>query len=233
MQLPQPTLQTLISDVRVLLSSRDPQNSFWSDQELTTYLNDAINVYFVEAVHADEGYFTVQTGGSIPDLTITANTETIALPSDCYQVKNVWRQSTNAWIIVPYANSVTESYSTQGTTDGNAYSPVYTFQGNNLVFRPTPQFTMSGYIRLEYLQFPDTMVYGGDVMTSMVSPIFKQLIVMYACYKAKLRESMVNGVIVHQVPESCLTGLYKQFKESLPQRSKNPTAVVAFNPENA
>ena len=87
-----PTLQNLVTDTRVQLNQLDPNNSFWRDDELTGYLNDAIRRYFVECVHVNEGYFTIQTGGVVPDLNIIANVETITLPSDCFEVKNVWKK---------------------------------------------------------------------------------------------------------------------------------------------
>ena len=221
-----PTLQNLITDTRTLLNQRDPTNSFWKDSEISDYLNEGVRMYFVEATMADEGYFTTQS-----DLNIVSGTETIALPTDCFKVKNVWKKVTNGFIVLPYQNSVTSGYSTQGAGDGNSYLPSYYFQGNNLVFRPTPQFSETAGIRIEYIQFPDNMVWGGDSLTAQVSPIFKQLIVMYAVYKCKLKESLVNGVDMHTVAASNLGMLAESFKNSLPKRSFNPTYVIPFNPE--
>jgi len=209
-----------------MLSSNDPQNSFWTDSELSSYLNEGVRLYFLECVQVNEGYFT-----TTADLDITANTETIALPSDCFQIKNVWKSVTNGYIILPYRNTLTEGYSTQGGTSSEAYLPFYYFQGNNLVLRPTPNFSQTAGIRIEYIQFPDQMIYGGDQLNAQISPVFKQLLVMYAVYKAKLRESMVNGVVMHKIPEENLNTIYTQFKDTLQRRSKNPTYIVPFNPE--
>lgn len=222
-----PTLQTLISEVRILLNQKNPANSFWTDAELANYLNEAVRLYFLEAVQANEGYFTAKT-----DLNIVANTDTIALPTDCFQVKNVYKAVTNGFVSLPYRNNMTEGYSTQGGSSSNTYLPYYYFQGNNLVLRPTPNFSETSGIRIEYVQFPDNMVWGGDSMTAQVSPIFKQLIQMYACYKAKLKESMVNNVVLHTVPAENLAQLYKIFKESITRRSRNPIYTVQFSPES-
>lgn len=226
--LTQPTLQNLLTGVRTMLGQRDPLNSYWKDDELTDYINEAVRIYFLECVLANEGYFTTQT-----DLNIVANTETIALPTDCFEVKNVWKKVTNGYIVLPYRNSMVESYSTQGGSSSESYIPSYYFQSNNLVLRPTPNFSETAGIRIEYIQFPDNMVWGGDSMTNQVSPVFKQLIVMYAVYKAKLRESMVNGVATYAVAETNLNRLYILFKDTITQRSKNPTYVVPFNPESS
>ncbi len=220
-----PSLQNLITDVRVQLNSQDPTNSFWSDPEISGYLGDAIRRYFVMAVMDNEGYFTTQT-----DLNVVAATETIALPSDFFQIKNVWKKVTNGYISLTYRNMVAEGYISNSGTSGDSYIPVYYFQGNNLVLRPTPSYSETAGIRIEYTQFPTTMVYGGDTMTSQVSPIFKELIVMYAVYKAKLRESMVNGGNMHTVPAGQVQALYDEFKTAIAKRSKNPTFVIPFNP---
>lgn len=221
-----PTLQQLISSVRTMLNQPKESNSFWKDTELTEYLNEAVRLYFLECVLVDEGYFTTTT-----DLNIVANTETITLPTDCFQIKNLWKKVTNGYVLLPYRNSVTDGYSTQGGSSSEAYFPSYQFRANNLVFHPTPNFSETAGIKIEYIQFPDQMVWGGDSMTTQVSPIFKQLIQMYAVYKAKLRESMVNGVNLFAVPKSNVDELYVTFKDTIARRSRNPSYTVPFNPE--
>lgn len=222
-----PTLQQLLNSVRTMLNQPKESNSFWKDVELTEYLNEAVRLYFLECVQANEGYFTTTT-----DLNIVANTETIALPTDCFQVKNLWKKVTNGYVSLNYRNSVTDGYSTQGGSNNESFFPAYQFRANNLVLHPTPNFSETSGIKLEYIQFPDQMVWGGDSMTTQVSPIFKQLIQMYAVYKAKLRESMVNGVNLYDVPKSNVNELYVTFKDAIARRSRNPSSVVPFNPES-
>lgn len=227
-----PTQQNLLTSVRTVLRQRDPNNSTWLDDELSEYLNEAIRMYFLECVSVNEGYFTTQTGTDAnPDLDIVSNQETIALPADCFEIKNVWKKVSNGWVSLAYRNSLDEGYLNDGGTNSESFFPAYQFQGNNLVFRPTPNFSETGGIRLEYLQFPDTMIYGGDSMTSQVSPIFKQLIIMYAVYKAKLSESMTNGVDLYSVAESNLESISQLFRDTIAKRSKNPTYIAPFNPE--
>jgi hypothetical protein len=224
--LSQPTAQNLLTDTRMMLGQRDPRNSNWQDDELLSYLNEGARMYFAEAASANEGYFTTTT-----DLDIVANTEAINLPTDHFQTKNVWKKVTNGYIVLPYRNSMQDSYSTQGGTSPDSYLPSYEYRGNTLVLRPTPNFNETAGIKLEYIQFPDQMIYGGDAMTAQISPVFKQLIVMYAVCKAKIRESLVTGANVAQVAEANLSAIYTQFKMSIEKRSKNPTFVRTFNPE--
>lgn len=221
-----PTLSKLITNVRNLLNQPNPSNSFWTDLELTEYINEGIRMYFGELVTKNEGYFTAQT-----DLNIVADTETVALPTDCYQIRALYKKVNNGYIILPYMNDTTSTYSTQGGADANTYQPAYQFRANNIVLRPIPNFSETAGLRLEYIQFPDTLVNGGDQVTAQVSPVFKQLLEMYAVYKAKMKESLVNGVNLHAVAKENLGEIYALFKEALTQRAKYPIYTVPFNPE--
>lgn len=221
-----PTAQKLLTNVRNMLSQPDPLNSTWTDPELIEYLNEGVRVYFQEAASANEGYFTTTS-----DLDIVSGTNTVTLPTDFFQAKILWKKVTNGYVALNYRNVIQDSYATVSGSSGNEYFPSYEFRGNSLVLSPTPNFSETGGLKLAYIQFPDTMVYGGDSLTSQVSPVFKQLIEMYAVYKAKLKESMVNGTDLHSVPESNLNKLYILFKQSIQKRSKGPTYVAAFNPE--
>jgi hypothetical protein len=221
-----PTLQNMLHSVRNRLNQPNSANSFWSDEELTEYINDAIQVYFLELVQNNEGYFTIQT-----DLNIVTDTETVALPTDCFQVRALYKKVSNGYEILPYRNTFTESYSTQGGTSSDSFLPSYYFRANNIVLRPIPNFSETAGLRLEYTQFPDTLVNGGDTMTAQVAPVFKQVIQSYAVYQAKVKESLVNNVNVHAVAAAHLNDLVAQFRDVMPRRSKSPTAIIPFNPE--
>jgi hypothetical protein len=221
-----PTLQQLLTSTRRLLNQPRESNSFWKDDELTEYLNEAVSMYFLECVQVNEGYFT-----TTANLNIVSGAVAIALPSDTFQIKNVYKKVTNGYALLSYNNSVTDGLSDLSTT-GDSYLPAYKFRGNELILNPTPSGNETAGIRIEYIQFPDQMVWGGDSMTAQVSPIFKQLITMYAVYKAKLRESMVNNVATYTAAEKNLGELYGMFKDNISRRSRNPTYVVPFNPEN-
>lgn len=221
-----PTLQKLITSARSMLNQQDPNNSFWKDDELTEYLNEAVSLYFTEVQAVNEGYFT-----TTADLDLVNNEEEVPLPADCFKVRALYKSVSDGEVMLPYRNNLTEGYTTQGGNSNNNYLPYYYFRGNSLVLRPIPNFDETAGLRLEYIQFPDQMIWGGDQMAAGVSPIFKQLIIMYAVYKAKLKESLMNGVNVYAVAESNVAALYKSFKDSIAERSKNPTYIVAFNPE--
>lgn len=221
-----PTVQDLIQSVRLLLRQPDPANSNWSDSELLSYINEAVRIYFAELTEINEGYFT-----TTADLNIVSGTNTIALPSDFFKIKNVWKKVTDGFIILQYRNNVTESYSTNGGGSAEAFFPNYSFRGNNLLLSPTPNFSETSGIKIEYDAMPDTLLNGADQMTSQISPIFRQVVEMYAVYKAKLTESLVSGVRTSDIAAENLRDLLKQFREVAQKRSKNPTFILPFNPE--
>jgi hypothetical protein len=118
-----------------------------------------------------------------------------------------------------------------GNGSPNVYQPYYYFQGNNLVLRPVPNVTAAGVLKLDYIQLPDQMVNGGDSLTNQVSPVFKQLLEMYAVYKAKLKQSMTTGVDLTAIPKANLDGIYANFKNTIYPRSAYPLFTEPFNPE--
>lgn len=221
-----PTLQNLITNVRSLLNQPDSNNSFWRDTELTEWINEGVRLYFAEVILMNEGHFVTQV-----DLNIVTDTETVALPTDCFQVRALYKKIPRGYEMLPYRNNLTEGYSTEGGSSGASYIPSYYFRANNFVLRPVPNFNETAGLRLEYIQFPDAMINGGDSLTNQVSPVFKSIIEMYAVYKAKLKESLVNNITTYAGAEQNLSALVKQFKDVLQGRSKNPTFMIPFNPE--
>jgi len=220
------TLGSYITAVRDLLNQPDAANSFWSDQELTRYLNEAIRLYFLEVTNNNEGFWT-----KTADLNLVSGTETVALPTDCYQVKAVYMQVNQGYVVLPYRNAISESYSTQGGTDSNTYFPSYFFRDSSLVLRPTPAYSATGTLRVEYIYFPDVLMQSGDTMSNNMMPIFRQVIEMYAVYKAKMKESLVNGVNTAQLAKENLGDAYTQFKAVVQSRSKYPQFVKPWSAE--
>lgn len=221
-----PTAQSLIANVRAFLGEQDENNSLWSNAEIVNFLNEGIRRYFGEVVQNSEGQFTKQT-----DLDIVSGTDTIALPADFFEVVRLYRKVGNEYIILPYDNAFNESYTNDGPGNTSGFFSYY-FRGNNLVLRNVPTFSETAGLRLEYIAFPETLVTGGDVMTSDVSPVFKDLIEMYAVYKAKLAESIRgNNVDMDSKIKAHVSEIYSQFKDVIKNRSAYPHYTQAFNPE--
>lgn len=221
-----PTIEDMITNVRYTLNQPSSTNSFWTDAELTTYLNEGVRRCYNEIIQNGEGHFATTT-----TLNIVADTETIALPSDCFEVKHVWRTITNGFAHLSYRNNLSEGHATNGGSGGDTYLPDYYFRANNLVLSPTPNFSQTGGLKIEYIQFPAVMV-ALDSMTTQLSPIFKDVVEAYAVYKAKLKESHTSGVNTAALAQQTLNDLFTSMKETVTGRSMAPTAIIPFNPED-
>lgn len=221
-----PTADDLLVNIRNMLNQPDATNSFWTDAELLTYVDEAVRRYYVEVVQHAEGQFNVVT-----DLDIVGGAETIDLPSDFFELRALYRKTSQGYDMLFYRNNLTEGYATTTASGGDLYNPYYYFRGNALVLRPIPGFDQVAGLRMEYVQFPETIVTGGDSLTSQVSPVFKDLIETYAVYKAKMKESLVSGVDTSALAKANLNDLFAVFKEVIEGRSYSPTAVKPFNPE--
>lgn len=222
-----PTTGNLLKNTRMMLGQPDPSNSNWSDDALLTWLNEAVRVYFAEVTVGNEGQFT-----AVSDLDLVANQDTVTLPSDFFEVRVLYRKVTSGYQALPYVNSVSGGYMTTNSGTGNNYMPSYYFRNNLIVLRDPPGFAETGGLRLEYIQFPDTLVNGGDRLSTSISPIFKQVIEMYAVKKAKTQQSLVTGgdVGLSQITAH-FNELYAQFKEIIRGRSKYPQFIQPYNPE--
>jgi hypothetical protein len=221
-----PTLDRLILETRIMLNQQDATSSFWSDAELTMYLTDAVNQYFLEIEERCEGQFDV----SVP-LGVVSGTETVALPSDCFKVKALYANSgSGSYTMLNYVNNLTQSFDSSPSGGGSTYAPSYYFRGNSLVLRPIPGFTQTDALLLEYTQFPERMIWGGDSLTNKISPVFKELLVMYAVEKAKIKEDLTLGGNTSDKASMHLAKIEKKFLDTLGPRSNFPQFVKPFNP---
>lgn len=223
-----PTAAGLLQETRDFLNQPEASNSFWSDVEILRYLNDGVRRYFSEVVQNAEGQFTTFT-----TLDIVSGQDSINLPSDFFEIKALYKVVINGFVVLPYINAIQRSYYNNSGGTGNSYTPYYEFRGNQLVVHPIPDYSETGGLRLEYIYFPTTLVNGGDTLTAQVSPIFKDLIVMYAVYKAKVKEGLVNGSDLAVGAKEHLADLYAQFKDVIKNRSKYPQYIEPFNPEGS
>lgn len=221
-----PSASSIISAARNLLNQPDPSNSFWSDQELLAYLNEAVRLCYAELTDIDEGEFVTST-----TLNIVANQEAIDLPSDFFKVRCLYKVVTGGYVLLPYRNNLTEGYTTDGGSSTESYFPYYVFRNNQILLRPVPNFSQTAGLKLDYIAMPYTLLNSSDQIDAQISPVFRQVVEMYVVYKAKLKESLVTGVRTHDVAAENLGMLMKQFKDISALRSKALTSVVPFNPE--
>jgi hypothetical protein len=222
-----PTIEELIIEARRMLNQPDANNSFWSDEELIDYANQAARRYFTEVVMHSEGQFT-----ATADLDLVSGVNTVSLPSDCFRVKGLWRAVSNGYEPLYNRNNLNEGISTSQAASGSLFRPDYSFRGNSLVLSQTPGFDETAGLKLEYIQFPATLVTGGDALTSQISPVFRDLIIAFMIWRAKGKESLVTGTDTTSIARANLDDLFNSFKEAIDGRSESPTAIRPFNPED-
>lgn len=221
-----PTLERLIREARILLNQPKAENSRFTDAELTSYANDALQQIFLTVNEISEGQFDKST-----TLSITNAVETVALPVDCFAVKAIFKLQGTVWRRLEYRQNILMDYDVNATNSGSTtYEPYYYFRGNNLVLRPVPGFSETNSLTIEYTGYPDVLVYGGDVMTAGISPLFKELIVMYIVAKAKLKDDINGGGQGYALASSHRDDLFRQFKHQLSERSKAPQYITPFEP---
>jgi hypothetical protein len=209
-----------------MLNQPSSTNSFWTDAELDRYINEGVRVCFAEVTQNNEGQYL-----TVADLDLQAGVESVNLPSDCFEVRAAYRKLTDAYVVMPYNGDVTRGYQTQSTNSGDTYLPSYYFRENALILRDIPAANETGGVRLEYIAFPEVMVSGSNAMPAGISPVFKQVVEMYAISKAKMKESLVTGVDTSALAKANLNELFIQFRESIRNRTLYPKYTVPFNPE--
>jgi hypothetical protein len=222
-----PTLGKLLSSVRSMLNQPLASNSNWTDSQLTLWINQGVQRYFSEVVQNVEGHWT-----KAAPLNIVSGSETIALPSDFFEVKGIWKVTANGRVPLPYRNNLSDAVATvDGGSGSETYFPAYSFIENSIKLNPIPNYSETAGLYLEYVYFPETMLHAGDTLSANVAPIFAELVEMYAVYKAKLQESLVNGVNMYGPAQESVAALYSQFENLIKNRSKFPQFIKPWSPE--
>lgn len=221
-----PSLERLIRDARILLGQPKAENSRYTDAELTGYANDAVQQIFLTVNEISEGQFDKST-----NLSIVNAVETVALPSDCFAIKALYKVQNTVNRRLEYRQNTLMDYDNSATNSGSTtYEPYYYLRGNSLVLRPIPGFSETNGLVIEYTAYPSVLVYGGDTMDNGISPLFKELIVMYTVAKAKLKDNINGGGQGYNQAAAHRDDLFRQFRHQLSERSKGPQYVSPFEP---
>lgn len=221
-----PTLEKLVREARVLLRQPRAENSRFTDAELIGYANDALQQVFLTVNEAGEGQFD-----KTSTLNIVNATETVALPVDCFSIKALYKLQGTVWRRLEYRQNIMMDFDVNATNSGSTtYEPYYYLRGNSLVLRPIPGFSETGSLKIEYTAYPAVLVMGADNLDAGLSPLFKELIVMYIVAKAKLADDLNGGGQGYALAASHRDDLFRQFKHQLMERSKAPQYITVFEP---
>ena len=221
-----PTLERLIRETRMILRQPKAENSRFTDAELTSYANDAVQQIFLTVQEMGEGQFN-----KTATLDIVNAVETVALPVDCFAITALFKKQNTIMRRLEYRQNVMADYDASATNSGSTtYEPYYYLRVNNLVLRPIPGFSEPQSLTLEYIAYPSVLSMGGDTMDAGISPLFKEMIVSYMIAKAKFADDLNGSGQGYELAASRFADLFKQFKHQLSERSKAPTYVTVFEP---
>lgn len=144
------------------------------------FLNDAYKYYYNRLV--DAGCKRILT---TDDLDLTADTETVALPSDFYFIYKLSRILTNDRIPLKYSSDLGSVKYTSGSATGDGYLPKYDVQGTNLLLNPTPAADETDALWLEYYPTITEMVGDSTTTATGFSSQWHPLIPLRAAYVIK------------------------------------------------
>lgn len=167
-------------EIRFRYYVNDSNTIRFSQAEAYYYINEAYKYYHGRLVSC--GYNSLL--ATTTTLDITADTNTIALPSDFLRARLLERVDSNGWYVMyDYEKDSGYIEDTDGATGD--YIPEYSFQGTNLVLIPTPTESVSDGIRLTYWPVATEMSDSTDTPESGFNSTWHGLIPLLAAINAK------------------------------------------------
>lgn len=167
----------------------ESSESYWTDDELNDYLNEAYYYYWQWLLNARDNRALKST-----TLNIVADTAEIALPSDFVAARLVEKVENNVTYPIEWFERFDEPNYTGGVTYSSHY-PNFTvrFVGSNLVLEPTPNTSETGGIKLTYYFYPAEMSIDTESPDAGFSPLYHDLLPYKASVFAKTKEEQYGG----------------------------------------
>jgi hypothetical protein len=191
----------MVTEVRYHLD--EPTAVSWSDAELLVYLNHAQAWAQSLILGLDQDFFLTST-----NLTTTANTATIALPSDFMRVKRLewldgdtslknpeplypieWQNKGMGWPM----------YYSGTNTGGRPY--YFYFQGTNLVLWPVPDTTKAAALRMWYIYRLADLAGAYATCTCEVPSEWHKTVVLKAAIQAMMKMEQDTSVFKRELDE--------------------------------
>lgn len=181
-------LSTMLTNLRLRID--DSNSQYWTDAELTNYINDAYLFYW-------QWYIDAEHPGAIAEtsLNIVAGTATISLPSDFCKARLVERVYSDYTIPLQYIERWDRANRTSGSSLFNQ-TPSYRIAGSNgikLILEPTPQESVTSGIKLHYFFYPLRLEDSFDEPETAFNDFFHDIIIVKAAVLAKDKEESVAG----------------------------------------
>lgn len=199
--------------------------AFWSDAELNEYINQEYAKIWQLLINY--GYRSTLT---TDDLSITANTRTVALPTDFLKARLLEHKVGNVYYPCKYYQRFDTSVGDStvgGSAFGDYYSFAYSFLGDDIVLEPTPITSETDSLRLTY--FKSFTELSSDSDTPSFPSIYHKLLVLGCVISAKAKEEMVGGGGVDSVPFiKEYNDLFEAFKNNVSNQTSQRIFVEPF-----
>jgi len=183
------TLTSLLADCRIQLSDAQCQSSFWTDADLTLYINNALLTLF-GLLPSD----ALRDYEKLDETNIVSGTVNYDLPSDFYLEYSIYYNGILCRKI---------KYSEQYVIDGNTYfktlanQPGYSINNDDIYLHPSPEHDAASGLKVYYLAKPPVLVSGSDTVN--LDAAYSPIIVKLACGNAiSLKRSVEEGKVMIQ-----------------------------------
>lgn len=176
-----------LDDLRAILNTYmdDDTNNFIDATERTTFLNSAyFDLYnWAESVLDGNGPVVTKTA-----LTVVSGTETIALPPDFYRLVALYYRESDT-CRYKWSNISASEQHVAALMSGSSKQLAFYRRGSNVVAVPTPTWSDSTKLILEYVPNPTAMSDDTDEPTG-IPDSHRELIAMKAFMKLKEKEGV-------------------------------------------
>lgn len=208
------TLGDIRDELNTLLD--DTTENFYTDTERDAFINSAYFELYARAVMLNDG---VGSEVSTSSLTVTADTKTIALPSDFYRLVSIYYEDSNSTYKWDVISPVNQHRKRSEISRGSKALCCY-LRGTNLVVVPTPNW--SGTVEIEYVPEPTEMSADSDEPTG-IPKTHRSLI----AYKAFLRLKEKEGVSPSGGTIEVLEKLERLFQSDMESRQDQDSRRLA------
>jgi hypothetical protein len=202
----------------------ETEESYWTDAELTDYINESYYYYWQWLLNARDNRALKST-----TLDIVAGTAEIAVPSDYISARLIEKVEDNSTCPIQWFERFDEPNYTGGSSYSNYY-PNFTarFVGTDLVLEPTPNTSETGGIKLTYYFYPAELSDDSDTPVAGFSPIYHDLIPFKAAVISKTKEESYGGGAPVGSWEYICQQKEKEFKASIELPSTQRVSVKPF-----
>jgi len=156
-----------------LLNKTSATVGFFSDAKVNDAIQDCLDFISLEMFMGGDGFLR-----KIVNLTSTAGSNTVSLPSSIAIIYEVRYLQGERYIPIPYRDGL-ELSEPLAVDDDIGFPASYRIIDNKLYFSPTPSETGAGYVQVEHAAYP--AVLSSD--TSNIDSEFGRAMIQYAKWR--------------------------------------------------